>query len=130
MGYQLGDAQQATGAVAFSDKAGNPAKVQDGSITWSSSDESVVAVTQNPDKPDEATIVAQGPLGTATISVNADADLGDGVVAVSGSVDVEVVAGEAVAAAINFGAASPKPEAVPEPAPEPAPEPPADGGGV
>ena len=43
-----------------------------------------------------------GAVGTAQISVTADADLGSGVVTLLGLGVIEVIAGQAVTATINF----------------------------
>lgn len=101
--------QQINGSVAFTDRNGNPAVV-DGVPAWSSSDPAVLAVTPADDGM-SALVVPVGPLGTAQVSVRADADLGEGVREIIGTADVEVVAGEAVAAVVTFGAPEPRPAA-------------------
>lgn len=103
----LTDEQQVALAVAFATPAGNPARV-DGIPTWVSSDPTVVAVEVAPDGL-SATAVAQGPLGTAQISATADADLGDGIRPVTGVLDIEVRAAEAVSALVTAGAPELKP---------------------
>lgn len=119
--------QQIPLAVAYADAAGNPAAV-DGAPVWASSDASVIAIVAAADG-FSAVAVTTGKIGTAQISVRADADRGEGFRELIGTYDIEVVAGEAVVANISAGApeAKPAPEPVVEPAPvEPAPEPPAE----
>lgn len=101
MAFLLPDTKKVSASVAFVDAAGNPASVQ-GAPAWSSSDESIVTVTVSDDGM-SAEIVAVGPIGTAQVSVTADADLGEGVINVSALADIEVVASQAVAAAISLG---------------------------
>lgn len=101
MGFKLADNKKVGASVGFSDARGNDAQVQ-GAPVWSSSDESIATVVAADDGM-TATISATGPLGTAQISVTADADLGDGVVPVGGLLDIEVVASQAVSANISVG---------------------------
>lgn len=74
----------------ITDKKGNPATIQD--PTWASSDESIVTVVGSGLT---ATASAVGPLGTATVTLTGDADLGEGVKPITGTLDVEIVAGDA-----------------------------------
>lgn len=90
--------QQFDAAVAFVDSAGNPAVV-DGVPVWASSDDAVLAV-QAADDGMSATAAAVS-VGTAQLSVTADADLGGGVRQVIGLLEVNIVGGEAVAAVIT-----------------------------
>lgn len=96
----LTDTQQCDLTLQPVDKKGQPAAI-DGTPSWSSSNEAVVAVAVSANGL-SATLVA-GILGTAQINVTADADLGAGVVAVTGTLDVQVVAGQAVAVALTPG---------------------------
>lgn len=104
---QLGDSEQIVATIAPKDRAGNPAAVEAGKTVWSSSDETVLTVTAIDES--SALVVAVGPLGTATVTVSADADLGEGVVPVTDSADVEIVAGQASNLGLGFGAPQPKP---------------------
>jgi len=101
MAFQLQDDQQVELAISYLDAAGNPATV-DGSTSWASSDETVLTVEPSADGT-SATARAVGPLGTAQVQTTADADLGEGVVAISGVLDVEVIASQAVTATITPG---------------------------
>lgn len=131
MAFILTADQQVGLSFSAKDKYGNDAGI-DGTPTWSSSDESKVTVTTGADGK-SATAVAVGPVGTAQVSVRADADIGDGAREVVGVLDIEVIAGEASIVALSAGTAEAKPAAepvpeptpaqTPEPAPEPAPEP-------
>lgn len=102
MALVLTDAQKVTLSVAFTTKAGNPASV-DGVPQWVSSDPSVIQVVQSADGL-SAEAIAVGPLGTAQVSVVADADLGEGVAAITGVLDIEVKASQAVFAIVAAGA--------------------------
>lgn len=83
------------------DAAGNPAAV-DGVPVWTSSAPTIVTVQAAADGM-SAEITPVGPLGTAQINVSADADLGSGVTSITGILDVQSVAGEAVALQIQTG---------------------------
>lgn len=102
----LTDEQKVTLSVEFKTAAGNPAKV-DGIPTWSSSDPSVVAIEPDGDGL-SAVATSVGPLGMAQITCSADADLGEGTRVITGVLDVEVLASEAVIALVAAGAPEPK----------------------
>ena len=89
--FLLRDDQTAHINIQAVDAKGFDAQLQ--TVTYSSSDESVATVT-------DAVITAVKP-GTATINVLADADLGDGVVQIAGTLDIQVVAGQAVTLAVT-----------------------------
>lgn len=89
--FLLRDDQTAHVNIQAVDAKGFDAPLQ--TITYSSSDESVATVAN-------AIITAVKP-GTATINVVADADLGDGVTQIAGTLDIQVVAGQAVALAVT-----------------------------
>lgn len=101
MPFQLQDIQQVDLSVVFSDAAGNPAGVE-GAPVWSSSDDAVLTVTAGSDGL-TANAAAVGPLGTAQVQLTADADLGEGVVQITGTLDVEVIASQAATATITPG---------------------------
>ncbi len=78
------------------DAKGKKASIQSGSLVWKSSDETVATVTPDTEDPIAGVIVAGNP-GVAEIWPEADADLGDGVVTISGErVGVQVTGGPAV----------------------------------
>lgn len=87
------------------DAAGNPAAV-DGVPVWTSSAPTIVTVIAAVDGM-SAEIVPAGLLGTAQVNVQADADLGSGVTAITGILDVQSVAGTAVGLQIQTGAPIP-----------------------
>ena len=105
--FQLRDSEQVSLSVEALDSEGNPAAV---TTTWASSDDTIVAVTDNGDG--TAVAVASpgaGGLGTATITASVT-DNSDGDVHVA-TLDVEVVAGDAVTFNVVAGAPEPKPVA-------------------
>lgn len=107
-------------SVVATDRKGNPASVQN--PTWSSSDTAVATVSSSADGL-SALVSAVGPLGECTITLVADADLGDGVSEVEGTFDLEVKAGDAAVFAISAGTPEEQAAPAPTPGPEPTPEP-------
>src|SRR4051812_7865736 len=75
------------------DDAGNPAPI-DGKPDWQVSD-STVATLVAADDGLSATVTLTKKVGECQISVTADADTGDGVSTISGTLDLQVVAGPA-----------------------------------
>ena len=102
----LTDMQKIKLAVSPVSAEGNPAPID--SIAWTSSDESIVTLEAIPDDLFAVYAVAVGPLGQAQVVVEADALVGEGVVAITGILDVSVVASQAVSLAIATGVAEPK----------------------
>lgn len=98
--FTLPNDKTASGAISYVDSKGQAAKV-DGVPKWSSSDEAVLKVTAADDGL-SAKVEPVGPAGTAQIKVEADADLGAGVVPILTLVDVEVVGGQAVAGNVTL----------------------------
>jgi hypothetical protein len=103
--------QQVKGKLQPVDRLGAPAPVQAGSVSFSSSNETVIVPQKNPDDELEVTVVAKGP-GTAELSYSADADLGEGVVTITGKVVFLIQPAQAAGFGIIFGA----PEEQPAPA--------------
>lgn len=118
MALTLTTTQEAEVLVGYADKNGNPALI-DGTPVWAVSNAEILRVVPTAD-PSVVILQAVGPIGVSQVTVTADADLGEGVRELFAVQDVSVVAGEAVAAAINFGLAREQPAPV-EPEPEPAP---------
>lgn len=109
MAYTLPIDMAVSVKVSYVDAHGNPAVV-DGAVNWDSSDTNIATVTA--DAPDGATaiVAAATNLGQAQITATADADLGEGVREVVTIMDVQIIAGEAVAGIIEpVGAPTPKP---------------------
>jgi hypothetical protein len=104
--FVLPNTHKVLASVAIKDIAGNPAQV-DGPLAWSVSDPSVITLEVSNDGL-SAFVIAQGPLGTSQVSVEGDADLGEGVRPITVIGDIEVRASEAVSLEMTFGAAEPK----------------------
>jgi len=101
MPLKLTDEQKVLLSVAPKTAAGNPAKV-DGEPVWGVSDETILEVVAT-DDPFTVEIVTKGPLGSAQVSVSVDADLGEGVRELTGTLDIDVVAAEAATVGISAG---------------------------
>jgi hypothetical protein len=86
---QLTADQQVELSISGEDTYGNKVEIT-GNTEWSSSDDSIVQVTQS--GPDQATAVAVGPVGTASVTVTNDVD-SDGSGDFIGSISINVVAG-------------------------------------
>lgn len=95
--------QQFTASIAPKDRKGRPAQV-DGTPSWAVSDETIIQVVPAANGM-SAIVVAQGP-GTANLNVNADADLGNGVEPLIGTMEVTVTPGKATV--IEITAAQPE----------------------
>lgn len=93
------DSQQFPVTVRFVDKRGNAAVVEN--IQFSVSDPQLLAVKQDAVDPSSAVVRAVGPLGTGQVSVQADALIGAETALVVGTLDVQVVGGQAVSAVIS-----------------------------
>lgn len=104
MALTLTSTQFVTGTLEPQDKRGHSAPVDEGTVTFSSSDESVFIVEQSQENQLEVTITAVGE-GVAQLTYSADADLGDGVVTISGFTAVEVLPALAAGFGISFGEA-------------------------
>jgi hypothetical protein len=99
---QLTDIQKVTTLPLQAVSAkGNPAPIDPASVVWSVSDPTVLNMTDNLDG--TVTVAAAGPLGLCQLNVSADADMGDGVRTITGTLDIEVVASAAVAITIQAG---------------------------
>ena len=95
--------------ATYVDSENNPAKV-DGPIAWASSDETLAAVEVDSVDSSIVTVIPVGPIGQVQITATADADLGAGVRNLIPVCDLSLVAGEAVAGAIQpVGDPFPKP---------------------
>lgn len=84
-----------TASIQPVDAKGNPAAI-DGLASWSSSSADIAAVTAISADSLSADIVPGATLGSCQINVQADADLGSGITSITGVLDVQVVAGEAI----------------------------------
>lgn len=107
MGLQLTDSQFCTASIKPVDKKGNPANV-DGAPLWSTDNTEVLALEPAADGL-SCKVSAVGPLGSAKVSVKADALIGDGTVDLFGVLDVEVTAGAATSIEITTDAPAEQP---------------------
>lgn len=88
------------------DAKGNPAPL-DGAPSWESSNPEVLVVAPAADGM-SATVSAIGPLGSAQVTVSADARLGPDTKTITGTLDVEVTASEAATIEITPGPVTPQ----------------------
>jgi len=95
-----------TASIQPVDAKGNPASI-DGLAAWSSSNTTIVTVTNVSTDSLSADVVPGTALGTAQVNVTADADLGSGTQTINGVLDVQVVAGQAVGFTITTSPAVP-----------------------
>lgn len=94
MAFTLTDIQQVSLAITAVDARGNPAAL-DGAPVWATSDAALLTVTASEDGM-SAIATAVGPLGTAQVTVTADAAIGSDVRELKGLLDVEIIASEAL----------------------------------
>lgn len=106
MAVVLTNDQKVSVAIQPVDRFGNVARV-DGIPTWSLSDPGVGTLEVTPDGL-VALFTTTGPLGVTQVQVQADADLGGGVKTLSGTLDIQVEAGEAVSLGLVAGVPEPK----------------------
>jgi hypothetical protein len=98
--------QQFTATIKITNRKGGPAQV-DGIPTWAVENPTVASITPAADGL-SALIVAQG-VGTSKYNVNADADLGAGVVPIIGEGTVNVSPGVATTISLTEGPAEEQP---------------------
>lgn len=110
MAATITDLQQVPVSIAITDAEGNPATVQ-GAPTWESSDTNVATVTPADDGLSAViSSVEGGALGSATVTVRADADLGDGVKEITGEILVDVIASDATGVVLTPGTPEDRPQ--------------------
>jgi hypothetical protein len=100
MAYTLPVDHFITVQVAYVDAGGNPAAI-DGDVTWTSSNPTIAVAEPDPGDDTICKVTPTGALGSAQVVAQADADLGQGVRTLLTTLDVTLVAGEAVAGVIN-----------------------------
>lgn len=109
MAYTLPADMQVEVKVSYVDASGNPAGV-DGAVVWDTSDATIAKVVVNSADSTLCEVIAPGPVGNAQVTATADADLGAGTTPLITTLDVTVVAGQAVAGTISpVGPAEPIP---------------------
>jgi hypothetical protein len=109
MSVVLKDNQRVTASVSPVDARGNPAPI-DGVPVWAVVGPAVLTLEPSSDGL-SCVATTTGELGVTQLTVTADADLGEGVVTISGLLDVEVIAGIAVGLSVAAGV----PEDIPTP---------------
>ncbi len=104
MAFILQADQKVNVTLAPKDAYGNAARIDSTAHKpeWSSSDPTVLTATPAEDGL-SCVFSAVGPIGTAQGSVKADVDMGDGVSDLVGTIDFEVVSGQAVDLAPQAG---------------------------
>lgn len=108
MAASITTTQQVTGTLQPVDAKGKPASVEVGTVRFSSSDQSVFTVEQDPTNELSVKVVAVGP-GTAQLDYSADADLGEGIKTIEGFTAIEVLPASAVGFGLAFGAPEEQP---------------------
>lgn len=103
MSYILPATHQVPVSVDFQDKSGQPARV-DGIPQWSTDNSELLALAPAEDGM-SCLVSAVGPLGEATVTLTADADRGEGVVPIYGSLEIEVTSGMAALVVLTPGTA-------------------------
>lgn len=86
--------------VSYVDSKGNPASI-DGDVTWDTSDPATATIETDVGDSAQAKVVPSGAIGQVQVTATVDADLGEGVRELITTMDVEIVAGEAVAGTIS-----------------------------
>lgn len=110
MATTLTDTQQFTLTIKPESKPGHPAAVEAGSVVWTGPP--FVSITPAADGM-SALVKALTVGANDNISVSADADLGAGVVTISGTYEVQVIASQATT--IGFEASAPEEQTPPTP---------------
>jgi hypothetical protein len=100
MAYKLPNDKVIGVQVAYVDSKGNPAEV-DSDVTWDTSDPEIATVEIDTGDSTMAKVVPSGKVGQVQVTATADADLGEGVRELVTTMDVEIIAGEAVAGTIT-----------------------------
>lgn len=107
LAMQITATQQFDVSFTVKDKKGNPAAI-DGIPQWLTDNSDLLTITPSADGM-TCTVVAVGVLGTGTVQVSLDADLGAGVTSIIGTLDVEVTAGTASVVTLNPGPVTEQP---------------------
>ena len=102
----------------ITDREGNEADVQN--VVWKTSDETIISFEPGDD--DRSGTIVSHLVGEATVMVEADVDMGEGVEMRTGSRVITVTAGKAATLSLDLGTPEPKPTGEPVPTPEPEPQ--------
>ena len=100
MAFQITDSQQVTLGIKALDKKGNPAPIE--GVEWSTDKTDLLALVPSADGL-SCTVLAVGPLGIGTVTMKADAQMGEGESPIVGTLQVEVTGGQAVTVKITAG---------------------------
>lgn len=100
-GMTIKPRKQFTATVVFKDQYGNIAKV-DGLPEWTNDNDTVIGMAVAADAMSAVISSPAGP-GSGQVSVSADADLGAGIVTITGVLAVEVIPDDAVLVEVNTG---------------------------
>lgn len=109
MAVTLKKRQFVEGQVTPTDKDGDPAAVEPGTVSFTSSDESIATVEEDPNDETKFKIIGK-KAGVAQVDFSADADRGEGVKTITGFVAVEVLPADATGFGVTFG----EPQDLPE----------------
>lgn len=99
--------EKISGSIKPVNRAGEPAPI-DGVPLWANSNPDVLDLVVSEDGKSATLTSKSGVTGTATVTCTFDADLGEGVRTIEATGDIVVDPAEAVAGAIEFGAAEPR----------------------
>jgi hypothetical protein len=94
-------------SIAPKDRKGNPAKL-DGVPEWATDNSEILTITPSADGL-SCDVTAVGMIGTANVQVTGDADVGSGVTPIIGTLEVEVIAGNAITVDIDPGTPTEQP---------------------
>lgn len=106
--FEMSSSQFTTLRPKFVDKKGNPANV-DGKPEWFTDNTDVLALEPSEDGL-TCKVSAVGPLGSASVTMKADADMGDGVQELFGTLSVLVNAGQAATVVLDADPPQEQPE--------------------
>jgi hypothetical protein len=99
MTYTLPNDHKVQVQISYVDAKGNPAAV-DGPVAWASSNDAVLTVEVDAADSTICWVVPATQLAQAQVVATADADLGAGVTQITTTMDVTIVAGQAVSGTI------------------------------
>jgi hypothetical protein len=105
----INNTQKVTITITPKGPSGRPAKI-DGVPTWQNTDESLGILVVAADGLSAVYTTVDGAAGNSQVIVDADADLGSGVVDITGLLDINVVQPEEQATTIEIIAGTPEPK--------------------
>jgi hypothetical protein len=105
----INNTQKVSITITPKGKSGRPAKI-DGVPTWQNTDETLGTLVVAADGLSAVYTTVDGASGNSQVIVDADADLGAGVVDITGLLDINVVAPEEQATTIEITAGTPEPK--------------------